>query len=533
MWSHIVQLWESLQVELHGKYSNKRVLELSNYASNTSWLHVITVLIVTPLPCILVIVLADILPLADPADGVSGNTLFFLRNAYTTFVQSFICIHQFRISVPILPYPIRRAIVNALYITVGDIGIQYAVASSTSFPLPFSLVTTTLPWITLVTISMTIEWRKKIRETPGAKVMLTNVMKVMACQVALETLYPIYYCVFQMLSDEGQMGFALLLPVIKLALRYVFTRTVVHLTDEMPEVIVFNVEVFNALFVSYCMQNSPSVWTTLGLMFVDIVLIILSVHDMEPTSRGLKELEQRIDRERCWNKGTNTGNRVPTTLDRIQTLLEQESSLQYMVASARVELEQVQTDLGSERRVPEQIKSGRNKISVTPVVTTKIPNNAELLPVASHLRASARIHPAVESAGKLLQKFSVKVRYTRKVQILLYMAEFLLLLNYVEVVVPLVFSVYMLATYQLPNREYYSQLHGMTQSDLLQTLGNVMFYCSLQLASLLLLVFILQRKLDLSPIHQLSFVLEKQYSAVQAKLVFWVLFTTQASLQHN
>ncbi|ETK82068.1 hypothetical protein L915_12478, partial [Phytophthora nicotianae] len=466
MWSHIVQLWESLQVELHGKYSNKRVLELSNYASNTSWLHVITVLIVTPLPCILVIVLADILPLADPADGVSGNTLFFLRNAYTTFVQSFICIHQFRISVPILPYPIRRAIVNALYITVGDIGIQYAVASSTSFPLPFSLVTTTLPWITLVTISMTIEWRKKIRETPGAKVMLTNVMK--------------------MLSDEGQMGFALLLPVIKLALRYVFTRTVVHLTDEMPEVIVFNVEVFNALFVSYCMQNSPSVWTTLGLMFVDIVLIILSVHDMEPTSRGLKELEQRIDRERCWNKGTNTGNRVPTTLDRIQTLLEQESSLQYMVASARVELEQVQTDLGSERRVPEQIKSGRNKISVTPVVTTKIPNNAELLPVASHLRASVRIHPAVESAGKLLQKFSVKVRYTRKVQILLYMAEFLLLLNYVEVVVPLVFF-YMLATYQLPNREYYSQLHGMTQSDLLQTLGNVMFYCSLQLASLLLL----------------------------------------------
>ncbi|KAI9982875.1 hypothetical protein PInf_006675 [Phytophthora infestans] len=112
------------------------------------------------------------------------------------------------------------------------------------------------------------------------------------------------------------------------------------------------------------------------------------------------------------------------------------------------------------------------------------------------------------------------------------MAEFLLLLNYVEVVVPLVFSLYMFATYQLPNREFYSQLHGMTQSELMQTLENVMFYCLLQLVSLLLLAFILQRKLGLSPMHQLAFVLEKQYSGVQTRLVFWVFYNVQASLQH-
>jgi hypothetical protein len=90
----------------------------------------------------------------------------------------------------------------------------------------------------------------------------------------------------------------------------------------------------------------------------------------------------------------------------------------------------------------------------------------------------------------------------------------------------------MLTTYHLPNRAYSIQLHGMTESELIQTLGNVVFYCSLQILSLLLLVFILQQKLGLSPIHQLAFVLEKQAAGVQTRLIFWVFYNVQASLQH-
>ncbi|KAE9173287.1 hypothetical protein PF004_g27020 [Phytophthora fragariae] len=66
----------------------------------------------------------------------------------------------------------------------------------------------------------------------------------------------------------------------------------------------------------------------------------------------------------------------------------------------------------------------------------------------------------------------------------------------------------------------------------MQTLENVMFYCSLQIGSLLLLVFILHKQLGLSPIHQLAFVLEKQWDGIQIRLVFWVFYNVQASLQH-
>ncbi|ETI40436.1 hypothetical protein F443_14162 [Phytophthora nicotianae P1569] len=526
MRSRLRQLWESLQVELHGKYSTNRVLQLFKYTNNTSWLHVITVLIVTPLPCLLVTVLVDILPLADPAEGASANKLFFLRDFVISSVLTFICIHQFRINIPVLPYPIWRAFVNSIWISVICVATLYALVITIGFPMPFSMVVVTPVWITLISISMAIEWMNKIRKTPGAEIMMNNVIKVWICQVTLESIYPPYYYVFTILPDRGQMVFALILPVIKLAMRNFFARTVVHLTDEMPEVIVFNVEVFNALFVSYCMQNSPSTWTTLELMFGDIAMILISVQDMESIRRDLKELELRIGQENssssCCALDLNAGNRRPTTLDRTQVLLEQDAQQQGKEVSRRLGLE-----LDSEQRSPEQVKPSRNKVAVASRVVS--------LPVrivTNKHRDRVKVQPTVVSAGKSLRKFSVKLRYTRKVQTLLYMAEFLLLLNYVEVVIPLVFSIYMFATYQLPNREYYSQLHGMTQTELMQTLENVMFYCLLQTVSLLLLIFILQRKVGLSPMHQLAYVLEKQYSGVQTRLVFWVFYNVQASLQH-
>lgn len=55
-----------------------------------------------------------------------------------------------------------------------------------------------------------------------------------------------------------------------------------------------------------------------------------------------------------------------------------------------------------------------------------------------------KIHPAFDADENGMAK--LPVRYTHKVQRLVYAAEFLLLLNYVEVVIPLVFCEYILLT---------------------------------------------------------------------------------------
>ncbi|KAE9103388.1 hypothetical protein PF010_g13758 [Phytophthora fragariae] len=66
----------------------------------------------------------------------------------------------------------------------------------------------------------------------------------------------------------------------------------------------------------------------------------------------------------------------------------------------------------------------------------------------------------------------------------------------------------------------------------MQTLTNVLFYCLLQLASFLLLVFMLRRMLGFSPIQQIAFILKKQVDYVQMCLIFWLYYNVQSSLRH-
>ncbi|KAE9002835.1 hypothetical protein PR002_g17520 [Phytophthora rubi] len=72
----------------------------------------------------------------------------------------------------------------------------------------------------------------------------------------------------------------------------------------------------------------------------------------------------------------------------------------------------------------------------------------------------------------------------------------------------------------------------MDDQHLWNTIGNVMLYAFLQLVSLAFLFALLWQKLHVSAVRQLSFVLEKQGEQVQTKLVFWVFYNVQASLQH-
>ncbi|KAE9042706.1 hypothetical protein PR002_g3744 [Phytophthora rubi] len=282
----LVKLWHATQVEMHGQHSTQRVLELTKYANETSWLRVITILLVTPLPCLVVTVLVDILPLADPSEGLEGNKMYLVRLFYT----------------------FMRTIRNTVFISGLCVGVYYGLATAIGFPLPFMLMTLTPIWTSFVAISLAVGWKKKLKETPGAGKMLVNSIKLWMCEALLVFTYPVYYYIFSTLSRKGKTAFALLLPVIKLVMKNIIARSVVHLIDEMPEVVVFNAEVFNALFVSYCMQNSPSVWITLEMMVFDALMMAFSLRGAGNSRRSLKELERRIDHERSWGSFRDRAN---------------------------------------------------------------------------------------------------------------------------------------------------------------------------------------------------------------------------------
>ncbi|KAG3205205.1 hypothetical protein PC129_g22204 [Phytophthora cactorum] len=264
--------------------------------------------------------------------------------------------------------------------------------------------------------------------------MVFNTIKVWLCEVLLVVTYPLYFYVFTTLSKTGQMFFASLLLVIKLIMWNIFTLTVVHLSDEMPEVVVFNSEVFNALFVSYSGEGAEA-----------------------------KELEK-----------SNT----------------------------------IEKDINFEERGIIKPFSG------------------------------ARIQPAPldaekQTAHEVKEMTATSLQYVLEVRRLLYLTEFLVLINYVGVLIPLIFSIYMGLMYRLPNRVYYAQLADLTEDELDQALKNVMFNCVLKVLALALSCSLLQYRLRFSAIRQLAFVMEKQWPGVQTKICFWVFYNVQASLQHH
>lgn len=157
----LIKMWESTQVELNGSYSSERVSDLAQYSRETSWFHVLAVIFLTPLPCLLVTVVIDALPLADPSEGVYANVVFWVREYYTFLVITFLATEQFRYSVPILPYPLKRAIVSTAVAAALSVGLMFGLTVLIGFPLPFSILFVTPPWLSFIAFFLVIEWAKR------------------------------------------------------------------------------------------------------------------------------------------------------------------------------------------------------------------------------------------------------------------------------------------------------------------------------------------------------------------------------------
>ncbi|GAB9477184.1 hypothetical protein Gpo141_00014245, partial [Globisporangium polare] len=180
--------------------------------------------------------------------------------------------------------------------------------------------------------------------------------------------------------------------------------------------------------------------------------------------------------------------------------------------------------------------------------TTRLRSHESRRILPSNLTAESRIQPseavsALNSTGDhhlsaeekrviLDLDNETRVRFVQHVLPLLYWTELLLLVEFTEVVIPVVYSAYLIVAFQLPNRGYYVQLRDNDAAKLEKNVGNVLLYALLELLSLVAMALLLRSKLRFSALRQLTFVLESQRQQVQSKLVLWAAFTLQSALDH-
>ncbi|KAE9097073.1 hypothetical protein PF010_g16098 [Phytophthora fragariae] len=141
---------------------------------------------------------------------------------------------------------------------------------------------------------------------------------------------------------------------------------------------------------------------------------------------------------------------------------------------------------------------------------------------------------AVTSTVKLETIFSRKerARFINKAARLLFVLEYLVLIEYVEVVLPIVYSLHRVILFHLHNRAYYPSLAHISSSKLVASTLSVLGYGALEFASLVMTLVTLKRVLGFSSLSQLTFVLEKQANKVQSKLTILFVYLMEVSLVH-
>nr|KAH7502730.1 hypothetical protein KRP22_8191 [Phytophthora ramorum] len=431
----ITDIWEAAQVELHGFYSVERVREFIDYNRRTSICRAFLVLMIVPWPCVIITILVDLIPLRPPSEGLHANYLFVLRIFLSFLVASIVVNLQFRHSVPTAPLSNRRVLVTSTITAAQTTGVLYALSRYVGFPLPFGILTVSPAWVAFLLIPLAA-FLKRARADPELWSVVVNSLKVWVCQETLVLIYPTYFYIFTTLPTHSKTPFALLLPIIKLLLRNVMSRTVVHLNDEIPEVVLMNVEVFNSLFMSYCMQNTPSIWTTLGLIAIDGMQMMASMHDVGLVIRRMERVKDRVNAERRRLRSPTTAvkdeEKRKTILGYTQDIIERHhlSTTQIAVFSARTttgpsltEVLPFNAKVEPSKRIPRQTKTTPS-ILVWPQ------------PIAG---SNVRKICSTQGVGSRTDTGRLELEYALNVRKVLYITEFVLLINYVEVIVPIIF----------------------------------------------------------------------------------------------
>ncbi|KAK1947921.1 Sister chromatid cohesion protein SCC2 [Phytophthora citrophthora] len=504
--SRFISTWNYLRVEQRGHYSVGRLKSLQKHCDTVNITELLALVLFTPLPCLLAVILADVAPLNPPEMGTNSNTIFWLRSCMIIGLYTLSFVVQFREMLPTLPMSRARSIGITVFVSSGVIVFAYSMSLAIGFPVPFLMVIGAPPWMILIMGSFAASWWDHVRGNSATQTQIVNGLKMFMVQMSMIGVYPFYIYIFTTLSSIEQAWFSLVLFIIKLTIKNGISHYVRSNTDMQPEIVVFNVDVFSALSVSFSMQNSTSKLTVVVIMVVDFIRMISSLREVMHLVRELRKIENQIIVLKLARGDSQSSLIRKSPLSRACSIVTRRALASRSHGSRRN---------STKKSPPVQIKPLDFLFRVKRILPDQN--------LGYRLKSPSTADPQTNLVH-------MERLYARKVLNLLHLTEFTILVEYIEVIVPIVYSIYVVAMSYLPNRVYYAQLANMNNEKLQSTLSNVLLYSLLEFISLIVLTIFLRRTMEFSPVHQLAFVLRTQWKMVQSKLVLWVLYVVQSSL---
>lgn len=131
-----------------------------------------------------------------------------------------------------------------------------------------------------------------------------------------------------------------------------------------------------------------------------------------------------------------------------------------------------------------------------------------------------------------LSAIKLKQEIVEETLSIMFQCEFHVLVEYIECVIPLTYTLYMGVLFHLRSAEYYPDTAAMAQHHLQVIVGKILLYSWLEVLSFILRHLAIKRKFGFSPAYVLAFVLENQFFEFQGRLVVFYVYVLELTLYH-
>ncbi|KAG3239156.1 hypothetical protein PI124_g15905 [Phytophthora idaei] len=537
-------------------------------------------------PSFIMAILVECIPLKPPDEGWKANYAFWIRLYVSSLPTAFGAV--FQVKETIEPGVISKAgiLVTGIGSCTCYVALTMLIAVLWKFPIPFGYVLTVAPFVFFYMVFFLLSIGPRVlRKSPALRHKLFSQMTVITAQGVLAIAYPTFSAIFNQLSATQQSIFIFVLPLIKFSVKQVIAKASAHLKECVGLIVVFSVDVCNVLYVVVCMQTAISPETTTVMITSDAFFVLLALRSIY--------YQLNATRGRLQSLNSSKGNYLEDLLVLIRGIFRENDNSNGVPVSIRVSAPlPLPISIESARYLNEIVHTKRrnardadstNYLSVVPTATSWIEsmpsstnrqqdrgeldwavlNATSAFDVTNNAPNTLRVHPARQLADNLMPgpqlPVAVSIRTstqqtesrskshisaspsTQDASIqdvqnalqTLFHSEYIVMGEYIECAIPVLYAVYLAFLYHLPTAAYYPHTRSLTPEKFVRAVMNLFLYSLVEFASFTGLSIVLRRKFGFSPLYQLAFVLETQVATLQGHLFLWISVILQMTLIHN